>query len=240
MTLDGLAGKVAMVTGTARGVGLAISEALAANGVRVAMLDNRQQELEQAARGVPDAATFLADVTDRTGVESVVAEIERRLGPLHALVANAGVISWKTFAEGSEADWDRAMAVNAKAVYLCCRAVYDGMKARRQGCIITLTSSAGKKATPACPHYAASKAAVLNLTLSLAADLAPYQVRVNGVAPALIDTQMFAGKNVAQLSALGRLGKPSEVGEAVAFLCSDNASFITGEILDVNGGFLMD
>ncbi|MGH8103256.1 MAG: SDR family NAD(P)-dependent oxidoreductase, partial [bacterium] len=124
MTLDGLAGKLGIVTGAARGIGLAIAQVLAANGMRVAMLDNRGQELEEAARRIPEASGFVVDVTDRASVESTFAAIEQRLGPVYALVNNAGIISWKTFEEGTEIEWDRAMAVNAKGVYLCCRAVY--------------------------------------------------------------------------------------------------------------------
>src|SRR2546427_6374012 len=144
MTLDGLAGKVGIVTGAARGIGFAIAEALAANGMRVAMIDNRQHELEDAAGRIPQAVSFMTDVTDAGGVQSVFAEIERRLGPAYVLVNNAGVISWKTFAEGTEPEWDRAMAVNAKGGYLCCRAVFDGMKFRKQVSIVNVTARGGK------------------------------------------------------------------------------------------------
>lgn len=240
MRLEGLDGKVAAITGAARGIGYSIAQVLAAQGMKLVLLDIQRDQIEAAARRLPGAVGLGVNVTEPDSVRQAFAEGERVLGPFDVLVNNAGIIAWKSFEEGDESDWDRAMAVNAKGVFLCCRAVYSTMQRRRRGCIVNIASSAGKKATVACPHYAASKAAVLNLTLSLAADLAPYGVRVNGVAPALIETEMFAGKDVAKLSPVGRLGRTSEVADAVAFLCSDNASFITGEILDVNGGFLMD
>lgn len=240
MKVDGLQDKLAVVTGGAQGIGFSIAQTLADQGARVALLDIQAQAVEDAAGKIQGAHGFVADITSRSSVESAFATVRRKMGSIEVLVNNAGIIAWKTFAEGSEADWDRSMLVNAKGVYLCCRAVYDDMKSRRKGCIVNVTSSAAKKASMACPHYGASKAAALNLTLSLAADLAPHGVRVNGIAPSLIATDMFAGKDVVQLSPLGRLGRPTEVADAVAFLCSDSASFITGEILDVNGGFLMD
>ncbi|MGH9402135.1 MAG: SDR family NAD(P)-dependent oxidoreductase [Terriglobia bacterium] len=240
MKLEGLEGKVGIVTGAAQGIGLAIAQALATNGMKVALLDIRREQVEIAAQRIPEAIGVHVDVTRREIVDAAFAEVERVLGPPDVLVNNAGIIAWKSFEEIDESDWDRAMEVNAKGVFLCCRAVYSTMRSRGSGCIVNITSSAGKKPTAACPHYAASKAAVLNLTLSLAADLVPYGVRVNGVAPALIETEMFVGKDAAKRSPVGRLGRTSEVADAVAFLCSDNAAFIIGEILDVNGGFLMD
>jgi NAD(P)-dependent dehydrogenase (short-subunit alcohol dehydrogenase family) len=240
VTLEGLDGKVGIVTGAAQGIGRAIAQSLAANGMKVALLDVRQEQVEAAAQQIPAAIGVHVDVTRRDSIDAAFAEVERLLGPPDVLVNNAGIIAWKSFEEIDERDWDKMMDVNAKGVFLCCRAAYVTMRSRGKCCIVNITSSAGKKATTACPHYAASKAAVLNLTLSLAADLAPYGVRVNGVAPALIETDMFAGKDLAKRSPVGRMGKASEVADAVAFLCSDNAAFITGEILDVNGGFLMD
>lgn len=240
MKVEGLENKVGVITGAAQGIGLAIAQVLAANGMKVALLDTRKDQVELAAQNIPQAKGICADVTQQESVRLAFTEVERIFGAPDVLVNNAGIIAWKKFAEVDEADWDRMMEVNAKGVFLCCRAVYSAMKMRRSGCIVNITSSAGKKATAAFPHYAASKAAVLNLTLSLAADLAPHGVRVNGVAPALIETDMFAGKDAEKLSPVGRLGRTSEVADAVAFLCSDNAAFITGEILDVNGGFLMD
>jgi NAD(P)-dependent dehydrogenase (short-subunit alcohol dehydrogenase family) len=238
--LEGLDGKVGIVTGAAQGIGLAIAQSLAANAMKVALLDVRREQVEAAAKQIPAAIGVHVDVTRRDSVDAAFAEVERLLGPPDVLVNNAGIIAWKSFEEIDERDWDKLMDVNAKGVFLCCRAAYFTMRSRGRCCIVNITSSAGKKATTACPHYAASKAAVLNLTLSLAADLAPYGVRVNGIAPALIETDMFEGKDVAKLSPVGRMGRTSEVADAVAFLCSDNAAFITGEILDVNGGFLMD
>jgi NAD(P)-dependent dehydrogenase (short-subunit alcohol dehydrogenase family) len=240
MNLDGLKNQVALITGGGRGIGLAIATVLAANGARVALLDLDEKLVRESASALPGAIGVTANVTDAASLANAVSETEARLGPVDVLVNNAGVIEWVPFAEGTDAQWDRAMSINAKGVFLCCRAVYAGMKARGRGVIINLTSSAGKKGAAACPYYAASKAAVLNLTLSLASDLAPHGVRVNAVAPALIETDMFAGKDVIALSPMKRMGRPQEVADAVAFLCSANASFITGEVLDINGGFLMD
>jgi len=243
--LDGLEGRVAIITGSARGIGRATADVFCENGAIVVINDIDDLLLSQAEGEMVDrgfrVASVKADVSSRDGAASLVSETINRFGRLDILINNAGIIQWSRFEEISETDWDKMLAVNLKSVFLMSHSCVPYLKKQGGGKIVNIGSSAGKKPTPACPHYAASKSGVMSLTLSLAAELAPFNINVNAVAPAIIDTQMFESvEKPEKLVPLRRMGSPEDVAYAVAFLCSDNASFLTGEIVDVNGGLIMD
>lgn len=245
MKLDGLEGRVAIITGSARGIGRATADVFCENGAIVVINDIDDLLLSQAEGEMVDrgfrVASVKADVSSRDGAASLVSETINRFGRLDILINNAGIIQWSRFEEISETDWDKMLAVNLKSVFLMSHSCVPYLKKQGGGKIVNIGSSAGKKPTPACPHYAASKSGVMSLTLSLAAELAPFNINVNAVAPAIIDTQMFESvEKPEKLVPLRRMGSPEDVAYAVAFLCSDNASFLTGEIVDVNGGLIMD
>jgi NAD(P)-dependent dehydrogenase (short-subunit alcohol dehydrogenase family) len=246
-----LRGKVALVTGAGRGIGLGIALALAAEGVRVTVCDINVPLLDEALAQIEalggQALAFQMDVTSKVQIQRVVAEVVARWGTVDILVNNAGIYEVLPVEEISEAQWDRVLAVNLKGAFLCCQAVIPTMKERRSGRIVNIASSAGKTGgTLAGAHYSASKAGVICLTKQLARELGPFGITVNAVAPGRIDTPMIhsvsdaENEAFAQRTPLGRLGTPEDVAHAVVFLASDRASFITGEIVDVNGGLLID
>ncbi len=246
-----LKNKVAIVTGGGRGIGLAIALAFAREGAHVAicdvnasLLDTARAEIEAlGGRGL----ALRADVADKAQVSRMVGDVLRELGTIDILVNNAGIYEVLPIEEITEEQWERTLAVNLKGVFLCSQAVMGHMKRQRSGRIVNMASVAGKTGGQlAGAHYSASKAGVMCFTKSLAREVAPYGITVNAVAPGRIDTPMIRiasdEENEALRAAtpLGRLGKPEDVARAVVFLASDEASFITGEILDVNGGLLMD
>ncbi|MFN2165780.1 MAG: SDR family NAD(P)-dependent oxidoreductase [Anaerolineae bacterium] len=243
--------KVAIVTGAGRGIGLGITLAFAREGACVVACDVRADLLdgvlaEIAALG-GEALAFQMDVTRRGQIQHIVDETLGRWGTIDILVNNAGIYEVLPFEEISEAQWDRLLAVNLKGAFLCCQAVVPAMKRQGSGRIISMASSAGKTGgTLAGAHYSVSKAGVICLAKQLARELGPHGITVNAVAPGRIDTPMIhtvsdeENAAFARRTPLGRLGTPQDVAGAVVFLASDEASFITGEILDVNGGLLID
>jgi 3-oxoacyl-[acyl-carrier protein] reductase len=244
-----LAGKVAVVTGAARGIGAAIARRLAREGAVSCLLDLRDasdvaREIRTAGR---EAFEFAVDVIDPEAVRDAIDGIAREQGSIDILVNNAGIIARGTLLDLTPETWRRVFAVNVDGAFHCCRAVIPHMIRQRSGRILTVTSIAGKMGDlTASPAYGTSKGALNTLTKSLARQLAGYGITVNAVAPHAIETDMSAEwseekrREVVAGIPLGRLGRPEEVAEAVLFLVSDGASFITGEILNVNGGALMD
>lgn len=246
MNLD-LEDRVAMVTGGGRGIGRAIATELACGlGARVAVLDrDYEHALEVAAEIACGAKGFRVDVVDPVAIEGCVAEVERDLGPIEVLVNNAGITRDNLLARLSEEHWDQVMEVNLKGAYLTMKAVARGMMKRRSGIIINIASVVGLVGNKGQANYAASKAGLIGLTKAVAKELAPRNVRVNAVAPGFIETDMTAGLTAearealsAQI-ALGRLGTPADVAAAVGFLASDAASYITGQVIVVDGGMVM-
>ena len=243
--------KVAIVTGAGRGIGLGITLALAREGARVAACDIRADLLHEALAEIEalggEARAFQMDVTQQAQIQHVVDQTLDRWGTIDILVNNAGIYEVLPFEEIGEAQWDRLLAVNLKGAFFCCQAVVPAMKRQGSGRIISIASSAGKTGgTLAGAHYSVSKAGVICLAKQLARELGPHGITVNAVAPGRIDTPMIhtvsdeENAAFARRTPLGRLGTPQDVAGAVVFLASDEASFITGEILDVNGGLLID
>jgi 3-oxoacyl-[acyl-carrier protein] reductase len=245
-----LAGKIALVTGGTRGIGRAIVAAFLAEGARVAFSGSTEASVKAARRGLPpaaDAEGIVADLADPSAPERVVAAVLARFGRIDVLVNNAGVISRAGEWDLTPEEWDRVHDVNLRAVFFLAR---DAARAMRNsgggGSILNVSSIAGQHGGLAgSPAYASSKAAVIGLTRSLARRFAPHRIRVNCIAPADIETDMTAGwpqelrDRLIAVTPLGRFGTADEDGGAAVFLASEEASFITGQALSINGGAFM-
>jgi len=233
--VEGLDGRVAVVTGAGRGIGQAIAEALAANGAQVAALD-----LE-----APDHAGILGlscDVADEAAVDAAFARVEEALGTVSVVVLNAGIFPIVPFLETTRELWDRTMAINLTGAFLCARRAIPGMRAQRYGRIVAIGSSAGKTGgAKSVAAYAASKAGIMAMAKSIANEYAREGITANALAPSLIDTPMIANtRDLVDRIPVGRFGRPEEVAALVCFLASEHAGYITGEVTDINGGFLID
>ena len=243
--------RVAIVTGAARGIGKAIAWTFVREGAKVALVDVEKASLEtlqkEIRRDGGQAVAVSCDVSKSSEVKQMVDYVQRAFGRIDILVNNAGIIRSGTIETVTEEDWDRVIEVNLKGPFNCSKAVVEIMKRQGYGKIVNISSIAGKMGDiTSAPGYGPSKAGMDALTKSLARQLAAYGIHVNGVAPHAIETEMSAEwapekrKAIVDAIPLKRLGKPEDVAEAVLFLASDTAAFITGEIIDVNGGFLMD
>jgi len=240
-----LAGKTALITGGGRGIGRAIALGFSREGARVAVADLDPDTARQTAADLPIPGLGLRlDVTQKTQVQETVARVLAEFGHLDILVNNAGYVTYSTFEECSEETWHLILDINLKGTFLCSQAVVPHMKGRGQGVIINLSSLAAKNGGLAAgPPYAAAKAGVSSLTIGLARYLAPHRVRVNGIAPGVIDTAMTRSPQhdkMATTIPLGEKGQPEDVANAALFLACEDSRHITGEILDVNGGLYMD
>jgi NAD(P)-dependent dehydrogenase (short-subunit alcohol dehydrogenase family) len=239
--------KVALVTGAARGIGLAVARRFLAEGWRVALLDIEGQLLQGAVAGLanPDSTMALScDVSDATAVGSALTEVERRFGRLDALVNNAGIAVFAPLLETSDDDWKRVLEVNLTGPFLCTKAAVPLMREHGGGAIVNITSISAVRASTLRSAYGTSKAGLAHLTKQLAVELAALGIRVNGVAPGPVETAMAKAVHTPEIRAdyhdaipLNRYGLEEELAEAVFFLCSDRASYITGQILAVDGGF---
>lgn len=234
--------RMAVVTGGARGLGLAIAARLQAEGARIALWDRDGDALRAAAARL-GAHAEVVDVTDDAGVQAALARSEAALGPCAILIANAGITGPNHRLEDYPVPaWRQVIEVDLIGVYLCCRAVLPGMRARDAGRIVTIASVAGKEGNPNATAYSAAKAGVIGLTKALAKELVDTAVRVNAVAPAAVETDIFAQMTPAQIAwmkskiPLGRFGRAEEVAEMAAFCASDAVSFTTGAVFDVSGG----
>jgi NAD(P)-dependent dehydrogenase (short-subunit alcohol dehydrogenase family) len=235
MRLDGFEGRVALVTGAARGIGQRIAETLLAQGAKVAAGD-------LAAPRHEGITGFRLDVTDEASVNAAFAEIEGTLGPVDILVLNAGIFVIEPLAETTLESWRRTMHVNLDGAFLCARRALPGMQERGYGRVVSIGSSAGiTGGTRNVAAYAASKAGLMAFTKAIANEYMRTGITANTLAPTLIRTPMIADMaDLADKVPIGRLGEPDDVAAVVAFLASDHASYITGEVVDVNGGWLID
>jgi 3-oxoacyl-[acyl-carrier protein] reductase len=240
--MDNLKGKTALVTGSSRGIGRAISVALAEAGADVAIhYHNRQEEAKAVAEEVRLAgrrsAVFQADVALSSAVQNLVRAVEDQLGAVDILVNNAGIATPRALEQITESDWDDAMVVNLKSCFIATQAAVPGMRARRWGRIINMSSVAAQTGGVVGPHYAASKAGMLGLTRSYAQRLAKEGITVNAIAPALIETEMVTSNLNARpdLIPVGRFGLPEECAQVAVMLATN--SYITGQTFNVNGGW---
>jgi 3-oxoacyl-[acyl-carrier protein] reductase len=245
---ESLGGRTALVTGAARGIGLAVASALAGHGANVALVDADPAALKRTIRvASQDALAIAADVSQPDDVHRAVTTTVEHLGGLDILVNNAGICPLTVFAEISPDEWDRVLAVNLRGAFLFCQAALPHLRrSGRQGRIINITSVAGQMGGVTIgAHYAASKAGLIGLSKSLAQLLAADGVTVNCVAPGTTETALTdswsetARDAVREKIPLGRFARPDEIAEAVCFLATDGAAFITGATLDVNGGLYL-
>jgi len=246
-----LTGKVAMVTGAGRGLGKAIADVLASRGAHVIINDRTFEPAQDVTQAIQDrgerASAIAFDVAEPGQVETAFRKVREDHGRVDILINNAGIGDFVSFPEISPEKWDRMLNIHLKGSFNCCQAVLAGMKAQKYGKIVNISSVAGKRGDfIGNAHYTAAKAGIIGLTKSLALYAAPFGINVNAIAPGLIATELsdemsneMKATTISRIPA-GRLGLPEEIGRATAFLVSDDASYIFGETLSVNGGSYMD
>jgi len=242
--------RVAVVTGGSSGIGLGVARRFGAEGHRVALFDVNPATLETAATELEAEGTKVlaleVDVADRPSVDAAVERVRADLGPVEILVTSAGIESFTPVLDITAELWDRIVAVNLTGTFACVQAVLPDMLAAGWGRIVTISSSSAQSGAPNMAHYAASKGGVIGLTKALASELARSGITVNTIPPSLVDTPMarhaeavgdFPGVDViGPMVPLGRAGTPDDIAGACSFLCSDDGSYITGQIIGVNGG----
>jgi 2-hydroxycyclohexanecarboxyl-CoA dehydrogenase len=245
--------KVAVVTGGASGMGEAICHELGRRGLQVAVLDLNEAAAQRVtedlrAEGVT-AVGVGVDVTDRAGVEHAFAKVRSELGPVTVLVTSAGMFDFSPFADITIESWSRIIDVNLTGTFHCCQVALPDMVHAQWGRIVMISSSSAQRGSPFAAHYAASKGGVITLTKSLAREYAPHSITVNNIPPSGIETPMQhqgqaagylpSNEQMASNIPLGYLGTGADIAAAVGFLCSEEARFITGQTLGVNGGAVM-
>jgi 2-hydroxycyclohexanecarboxyl-CoA dehydrogenase len=245
--------RVAVVTGGASGMGEAICQELGRRGHKVAVLDINGDAAQRVsgelrANGVTSLAVAV-DVTDRPGVEDAFGKVRTELGPVTILVTSAGAVGFAPFTELTFDAWSRIIDVNLNGTFHCCQVAVPDMVDANWGRIVMISSSSAQRGSPKMAHYAASKGALMALTKSLAREYAPVGITVNNVPPSGIETPMQhqgqaeghlpSNEQMAQNIPLGHLGTGDDIAAAVGFLCSEEAGFITGQVLGVNGGSVM-
>jgi 3-oxoacyl-[acyl-carrier protein] reductase len=244
-----LTGRVALVTGASQGIGRACAMKLATAGATVSVAARNEEKLNQLVHEITDtggkAAAFALDVTDEEQVKSTIKSIVAQFGKIDILVNNAGVTRDQLVMRMKRSDWDAVLQTNLTAAYLCIQQVTSSMLKQRWGRIINITSVFGQMGQAGQANYSASKAGLIGLTMAIARELGSRNITCNAVAPGFIETAMTEvlgeefKQNAAKQIPLGRVGSPADVASAVAFLASDEASYITGHVLNVNGGMLM-
>jgi 3-oxoacyl-[acyl-carrier protein] reductase len=244
-----LSGKVALVTGASQGIGRACALKLAQAGATVAVAARNQQKLNEVVQQISSsggkASTFATDVADEEQIKATFQAVLGRLGRIDILVNNAGITRDQLVLRMKRPDWDCVLNTNLTAAYLCIQQVIGSMLKARWGRIINITSIFGQIGQAGQANYASSKAGLIGLTMAIAREVASRNITCNAVAPGFIETAMTEGladnlkQEALKLIPLGRIGMPEEVASAVAFLASEEASYITGHVLSVNGGMLM-
>ena len=239
--------KVALVTGAARGIGLATAKRFLAEGWRVALLDIDGDTLRSAVASIGDSDHTLVlecDVSDAREVAAAIDKLAKRFGRLDALINNAGVAVFASVLETSDEDWSRILAVNLSGPFLCTKAAVPLMREHAGGAIVNITSISAVRASTLRSAYGTSKAGLAHLTKQLAVELASLGIRVNTVAPGPVDTAMARAVHTAEIRTdyhdaipLNRYGLEDELAEAILFLSSERSSYITGQVLAVDGGF---
>jgi 2-hydroxycyclohexanecarboxyl-CoA dehydrogenase len=245
--------RVALVTGGASGMGEATCHELGRRGLKVAVLDVNEQAAQRVTEdlraGGVTALGVGADVTDRAAVEQAFAKVRGELGPVTVLVTSAGMFGHAPFTEITPESWSKIIDVNLTGTFHCCQVAIPDMVAAKWGRVVMISSSSAQRGSPFAAHYAASKGAVITLTKSLAREYAAHGITVNNIPPSGIETPMQhqaqaaglvkSNEEIAKNIPMGRLGSGADIAAAVGFLCSEEAGFITGQVLGVNGGAVM-
>jgi 3-oxoacyl-[acyl-carrier protein] reductase len=244
-----LEGRVALVTGASQGIGHACAIALARHGASVAVAARSQQKLDELIAQITatggKAAAFVMDVADEEQIKSGIKSALGQFGKIDILVNNAGITRDQLVMRMKRADWDAVLNTNLTSAYLCIQQVIGSMLKQRWGRIINITSIFGQMGQAGQANYAASKAGLIGLTMAMAREVASRNITCNAVAPGFIETSMTAAlseelkQTAVKMIPLGRVGTTEDVASAVSFLASDEASYITGHVLNVNGGMLM-
>ena len=247
-----LQGKIAIVTGAGRGIGRAIALGLAQQGANIAVADVNPENARESVAVIEHigrkAVAVAVDVADEEQIAAMVQQCVKIFGKVDILVNNAGIVSTGALTALTSTEWDKVMQINLKSVFLCCREIFPIMTAQRSGKIINIASVAGKRGGgllgTSC--YAASKGGVIAFTKSVAREGGQYGINVNAICPSYTETEMTSSltpeqrKTIVGMTPLGRPGRPEDIAGAVCFLASSQADFITGEIINVDGGLLMD
>lgn len=237
--------KTVLITGGSRGIGRAMVELFAERGYSVAFTYKSSEEQAKSLAEATGAICIKADSAVESQVVHAVAEAEKKLGTIDCLINNAGISSFSLFTDLSLKDWNECLAVNLTGAFLYSKAVIPSMVSKKQGRIINITSMWGLVGSSCEVHYSTAKAALIGMTKALAKELGPSGITVNAIAPGVIETEMNRSLSEDDKAALCdetplmRMGKPMEVAEAALFLAGDSASFITGEIMNISGGFIM-
>jgi 2-hydroxycyclohexanecarboxyl-CoA dehydrogenase len=242
-----LAGKVAVITGGASGIGLAISQRFARDGAAVAVWDIDEAKVQETVAELTAAGHKAigsrVDVSKRDQIDAAVEQVRAAFGPVSILVNNAGISNYIPFLEMTEEAWDRMITINLKGVFLCTQAVLPGMLEAGWGRIVNISSSSTQSGSPKMSHYVASKGGVIGFTKALAVEFADKGITVNNVPPGFVDTPLLratlpeeAVRVQIDRSPMKKIGRPEDIAAACAFLASDDAGYITGHTLSVNGG----
>jgi len=245
--------RVAVVTGAGSGMGLAIGQRLARQGHRLALFDLDGDAAERAAAGLSGAGgraiAATVDVSDRGAIDHALTRVRSELGPVEIMVTSAGLDEFVSFTDLTTAQWDRMLAVNLTGTYHCLQAAVPDMLATGWGRIVTISSSSAQSGARRMAHYVASKAGIVGLTKALALELAPHGITVNTIPPGFIETPMTRRAEasgsipsielVAEQTPVRRAGTPDDIAAACAFLCSEDAGYITGQQINVNGGWYL-